>query len=570
MSLDRLEESAREPQTSPSCSVVVPAKLSSLNSPFHPSLRREQQQPPCDTMSDANMSDSKGKGVSKPMLIRGREAVISQDDILSQGSATPSPLVVDPVLDLNLSPLSLDPLSLPASSFDNSYFDPLVSADGDNIGVSSGKGKARELPPILPPLSFFPTDYSTENFEWPSLDLSPIAGPSSYGSGSTIEGSESSPSTSTTPGTEEPTAVLAHVPSRCRSLSNLSTRSGRSLSALSLSKVKVKFTGSKAPGNLARKLLFRKRDGSESPESSARDVDGVAVVMDTDLQGCYSLGQGNCLMPWPRDLKSRASVVESPVLDYNMGLGSNPILSMYPAGRPSDAAILRAKSRSYSSPLPTSAFDIVPITPVDIFAPTPVSIPDYFDEYLPREVRLHILAILVELYEAEHLRNIRNGTWTVLKASSSRHRWVGRERGVRELFKLCRVVSKSWRTLVFDGQLWAELDLRSFPKIPPSVLAQLSESAGAFIKHIDFTGHTELFPSSLLDITTHLCLEPTLLHNSHTHLTTVKLQGCTALTTSSLHELLTRSPSLQKLCLKGLTAVTNTNLRVFIGMLFED
>ena len=43
-----------------------------------------------------------------------------------------------------------------------------------------------------------------------------------------------------------------------------------------------------------------------------------------------------------------------------------------------------------------------------------------------------------------------------------------------------------------------------------------------------------------------------------TQLTTVNLQGCTALTTRALHHLLTHCPSLQTLCLKGLQVVKNT------------
>lgn len=124
-------------------------------------------------------------------------------------------------------------------------------------------------------------------------------------------------------------------------------------------------------------------------------------------------------------------------------------------------------------------------------------------------------------------------------------------------------VSKSWRTLVFDGQLWAKLDLRSFPVVPPAVLVQLSEVAGSFIRHIDFTGHADLSAETLLDATPNLCVAPVPGDGlANTHLTSINLHGCTALTTHSVHYLLRRSPSLRSLCLKGLTAVTNTTCDV--------
>ena len=63
---------------------------------------------------------------------------------------------------------------------------------------------------------------------------------------------------------------------------------------------------------------------------------------------------------------------------------------------------------------------------------------------------------------------------------------------------------------------------------------------------------------ALVDMTDGLCIEP--LQSavlSHTRVTTINLQGCTALDTRSLHHLLVRSPALQTLNVKGLSAVTN-------------
>lgn len=119
-------------------------------------------------------------------------------------------------------------------------------------------------------------------------------------------------------------------------------------------------------------------------------------------------------------------------------------------------------------------------------------------------------------------------------------------------------VSKSWQNLIFDGQMWSDLNLRAFPKLPSSILTRLSSTAGTFIKSIDVAGHTSLLPSTLATITKDLCsstsTDGVLLH---TQLTTIDFQGCAALTTHSLQDLIIRSPSLQNVHLKGLTAVTN-------------
>ena len=81
----------------------------------------------------------------------------------------------------------------------------------------------------------------------------------------------------------------------------------------------------------------------------------------------------------------------------------------------------------------------MPLAPTDIFEPLPVVLPDYFDHYLPHEIKLHILSALVELHVAEHEKKVRHGKWTALKASSHKHKWVGADKGIRELFKFSRV-----------------------------------------------------------------------------------------------------------------------------------
>lgn len=120
-----------------------------------------------------------------------------------------------------------------------------------------------------------------------------------------------------------------------------------------------------------------------------------------------------------------------------------------------------------------------------------------------------------------------------------------------------------WHLLVFDGQLWEDVDLRAFPKLPPNFLSQLADSLGPFVKSLNLSGHTNLSPNTLVVMSSSLCVRsaPTL-NFTYTQLTSINLQGCSNLTTPSLHGLLTRSPFLRTLCVKGLKAVSNATLDV--------
>jgi F-box/leucine-rich repeat protein 2/20 len=111
-----------------------------------------------------------------------------------------------------------------------------------------------------------------------------------------------------------------------------------------------------------------------------------------------------------------------------------------------DAAILKAKGRSYSSPFPlaSSPLDIISSPEPSVSSPVPVEARDFFDELLPRELKLQILSLFVSLYEADFHQLSAKGKWTVLRASSVKNKWVGRDKGVRELIKLGRVSHFHW------------------------------------------------------------------------------------------------------------------------------
>ncbi|KAG2155687.1 hypothetical protein DEU56DRAFT_319240 [Suillus clintonianus] len=421
-----------------------------------------------------------------------------------------------------------------------------------------GKGKGRDLAYTLPPLLFSTSDLEYRTVGWPSADPgspTPTAGPSSYGSTHTsppCASSSLSHSGSQAPeNSVQQHPGLTRVPSRRRSLSNLSIHSTRSLAARSMSRIKVKLgSSSKGPGNLARRLLFRNK---ASAATTSIDLSPAGSVSDPFLGDPITVGQANCLPSW-----KSPDFQPCPDLEYP---SDTPTIQQS-VGGPESLSSITGKGRSYSSPLPQSVFDIIPHGTSDVFVPVPLALRNLFDEALPRELKLQVFSALISLHEDEFQLWKSSGRWTASRASSSKYRWIGRDRGMRELVKLSRV-SKAWRSLVFDGQLWMDVDLKAFPNLPAPFLLRLAETLGPFIKNVDLTGHIKLDHSTLGQVTTSLCVRsaPTI-DFAYTQLLDVNLTGCNALTTQSLHNLIIHSPFLRSLCVKGLKAVDNTTFDV--------
>ncbi|KAJ6601338.1 hypothetical protein DFH09DRAFT_900658 [Mycena vulgaris] len=386
---------------------------------------------------------------------------------------------------------------------------------GPSDSSGKGKGKGKEQPPTLPPLTFSPTELHYFHAHWPTPALADEnRGPSSYGSLAAAGPSSYSSlapldliSAPTPPAPAMSTPQIAPRPlSRRRSLPSLNAKS----------KFRIKVNSS----TLARKLLFRKYDGDACPTPPSSPTDGRIL----------DLGAGNCFGPWRND--------SALTLEY----GALPSL----------------KPRAQSLPFPASALDLIPDTTADVFTPIKLVVLNYFEDLLPRELRVHVMLSLIAVHEADHARAIRDGQWTMAKASSSRNKWVGRDKALRELVRFSRI-SKSWQELVFDGQIWANLDLHAFPLLPKSLLLRIARAAGSFIQDINVAGHVNLHSGTLIEVTDSLsALSVRTGSLPFTHLTGINLRGCSAITTRSLHHLLIQSRVLERLCLKGLAAVTNT------------
>ncbi|KAG6380786.1 hypothetical protein JVT61DRAFT_5170 [Boletus reticuloceps] len=448
----------------------------------------------------------------------------STSSVAIRPTHTSDPLTLFSPSCLTESPLPSRPLrDSPSHDLTPSNLPPFNLACPDGVASLPDKGKAKDPPPTLPPLSF-----STSGLGYNIDDRSSSTpGPSSYRSTCPSLSSQSPPSSieSNIVQAHEP-PTLTKVPSRTRSFSNISIQS----TTPSMSKIRIKLAASsKAPVNLARRLLNRNKGDAAGPS-----VTGSNEPVDPLQNDLMPIEPGNCLFPWQTKDSTRASSPRAGVEAQaaTVTIPDVPVV-WYPDNHYLDGVPgSRGIGRSYSSPFPKSAFDVVPqVDFEDKFIPLPLHAQDLFDEMLPRELRLRVFSALISLHEEDHEQLKKSGKWSVLVATSSKNRWVGRNRAVRELVKLSRV-SKLWRTLVFDGQLWQNVDLRAFPS---TFLPSLVELSGPFIKNLDLSGHT---------------------------LTAITLQGCAALTTQSLHGLLIRSPFLRSLNVKGLQAVTNATFDV--------
>ncbi|KAF5392402.1 hypothetical protein D9757_002293 [Collybiopsis confluens] len=378
----------------------------------------------------------------------------------------------------------------------------LQSLDQNGAGSSvldgNSKGKGKERDPAGPPL--ISTCITAGTLEQPSSS-SPVA-----------EG-ETAPSSH---------AITRISPSRRHSLGHFAPRSRRPSS--SLTRLKARFS-SPVRYNPRRTLL--KKLPTPPPQVAIPQLTQTATIH------LHSPAQLSIKLP----------------LDDGALETTEFCMSMH--------SLFKTKGRSNSAPLPVSALDYIPVVTEDVFAPI-ACFRNLFDELLPRELKLQILASLVALHESDRTRLTAQVDWTVTRAISSKNRWLGKDRAVRELIKLGRV-SKGWQDLIYDGQLWSTLELRSFPTTSRTLLAKVAKTGGRFIHSIDLSGHVNVNSATLLSMTDNMSLPSVITSppSTHTQLTCINFRGCTALSTRSLHYLLVRGPCLQQVCFRGLQSVTN-------------
>ncbi|BGP13359.1 hypothetical protein JCM10213v2_001278 [Rhodosporidiobolus nylandii] len=186
--------------------------------------------------------------------------------------------------------------------------------------------------------------------------------------------------------------------------------------------------------------------------------------------------------------------------------------------------------------------------------------PDRFAR-LPRELQLAVLRGLMETCEEEWAREIKEGTW---KSGKARELWGdGRARGRRELVKIGRV-SKLWRSLSLDGQLWSTAPASSLlgaDLVSPDVILSLMQRAGPFVRTLDARGLGKTLDWRTLEQVVEAAKSFRL--TGTTGLTRIDLTGCTSLTSAALAALISSSPQLRDLTLIGLRMVNSSHTALF-------
>ena len=399
---------------------------------------------------------TKGKERSEPMAIRPSSIVYDLFDSPSIVSPSSSRAYASSSSSAAFTPSSFS-FSSPRSD-DSRYrqrspsVESMEQLDASDIESSSfdsppsSKGKERESFPFLPPLTFsliqlnpdrgvLPTpsqsscDRPSRNDRHPPLprsanEILPILPPTA----------DSPFSESNLQGTPE---VTKHLIPLSQSFSNPAQQApvppGASLDRPST------VVPSRTPSNLS--LIFEKRENPLNSKSSDKPIEestpatpiSTPVIVDVESGGGSSTAWYSVSSPYGLPV---VQIQPSPIPSLPEHLRLNSSTRM----------LLRGQPRFMLSPPPLSALDFVPIASTDIFQSFPIVMQNYFDLSLPKELRLQILRDLIHVHEREHLRLVSSGRFTATKASYSRSRWVGRDRGIRELFKLSRVC--------FRGYIW--------------------------------------------------------------------------------------------------------------------
>ncbi|KAL1410925.1 hypothetical protein Q8F55_001868 [Vanrija albida] len=165
---------------------------------------------------------------------------------------------------------------------------------------------------------------------------------------------------------------------------------------------------------------------------------------------------------------------------------------------------------------------------------------DLFSTMLPRELKVAVFKALL-------------AGWT---ASGTGGRLEGENGGRKELIRLSRV-SKEWRSLAYDGQLWANFDLTAFSgKLHPSTMRQILRHSRPFVRTLTCQGMETLPGSSLtgrdlLDLWSTDSYPVPRLSPTFSSLTTLDVRGAHGITTPDLIAIVQISPALKKLNLKG-------------------
>ena len=118
----------------------------------------------------------------------------------------------------------------------------------------------------------------------------------------------------------------------------------------------------------------------------------------------------------------------------------------------------------------------------------------------------------------------------------------------------CSAVSKNWRKICFDGQLWINLDTFDFYKdIPSTSLVKVLTAAGPFLRDLNLRGCAQMAERWREDSgrITQACR----------NLENFSIEGC-HIDRGSVHSFLHRNPRLIHINLSGMTVLNNTAMKI--------
>lgn len=205
---------------------------------------------------------------------------------------------------------------------------------------------------------------------------------------------------------------------------------------------------------------------------------------------------------------------------------------------------------------------------------------DLFDLMLPREVRIACFRSLLQIHLGD--------TERVNDRAPNVRQQIALAAAMRELVTLSRV-SKTWQSIVLDGQLWSNLQTAFVPDISAASFLRIIRQAGPFINNLDLrnmkclsssvltsmvrtSDEDPLGPSSIMKRHRRVSSMPTIPLSSHgmlqrclalPSLTNLNLEGQRSnISSEALHHTIVRLPHLQQLNIANLPAVTNTTLMI--------
>jgi len=124
--------------------------------------------------------------------------------------------------------------------------------------------------------------------------------------------------------------------------------------------------------------------------------------------------------------------------------------------------------------------------------------------------------------------------------------------GPREVVR-CSIVSKSWHSMCFDGQLWSNLDTTGFYRdIPGGALEKIIANAGPFIRDLNLRGCVQL---------ENRWNHPNGLSDACTNLENISLEG-SRIMRSPIHNFLRANSRLVHLNLSGLDGASDAGMEI--------